>query len=360
MNESESRHYRDELAKDVRNEPDKEKRREILHRAKTTEEYREARRLMLERVDRFVDEQEKVSALREQLEMGPAAPEITTTRQALEELKKTNAERPEYSLEDAKREQPLMHYSKAGNVFQILRFGIQSNNFKNRFDALRKDHPDAEKLARQMNGLRTKQGGSYQEADSISLSKYAEQTFTPPGNVMYLINPDIKTFGATDAERDPTTGYGHGIKSQVVGEEYKVGNPTAYQDEVLGANVIMPGELRAIVIDRQTNVVSDMSRVVQENAKTFMQQKSRNPRAAEDMVATAKLLAELVGNGAITEEAENLRGRLETMEYQEMCTAVIGLQKKALAEFVGPDRNPDNDSVQQALTKKFGIKFIKK
>lgn len=360
MEKFEFQQYRNDLAKEIKEEPDKEKRREILEQAKTTEEYQEIRRLKLENVNRLVEDQEKLSVLREQLGVEQTTPEITTTRQAIEELGNLQIDRQEYSLEDAKREKPLMHYSKAGNIFQILRFGVQSNNFKNRFDTLRKDNPEAEKLAQQMCGLRIKQGGSYQEVDSISLSKYSEQLHTPPGNVLYFINPDIKTFGGSDEERDPTSGYGHGIISQVVAEEYKVGNPTAYRDEVLGANAIMPKELRAVVIDKFTSIISDMNRVVEENVIVFMQEKNRNPRASEDLVATAKLLAELSGNEGITIEAQELEKQLTTMSYQEICTKLICIQKKALAEFVGTDKKMDEESVRQAIESRFGIRFIKK
>src|SRR3989338_6869332 len=92
--------YRDELAREIKTEPDKEKRRKILEQAKTTEEYQEERRLRLENVNRFVDDQERLSALQEQLGVEPTAPEITTTRQALEELGNLNIGRNEYSLED--------------------------------------------------------------------------------------------------------------------------------------------------------------------------------------------------------------------------------------------------------------------
>jgi len=360
MEKFESQQYRDALANEIKEEPDKEKRREILEQAKTTEEYQEARRLKLESVNRFVEDQEKISAIQEKLDVEQNIPDITTTRQAVEELGNLQIDRREYSLEDAERDKPLMHYSKAGNIFQILRFGVQSNNFKNRFDALRKDNPEAEKLAQQMCGLRIKQGGSYQEVDSISLSKYSAQLHTPPGNVLYFINPDIKTFGGSDEERDPTSGYGHGIKSQVVAEEYKVGNPTAYRDEILGANAIMPKELRAIVIDKFTSIISDMSRVAMENAKVFMQEKLRNPRASEDLVATAKLLAELTGNESVASEAQELEKQLATMSYQEICTKLIAIQKKALAEFVGTDKKMDEESVRQAIESRFGIQFIKK
>lgn len=360
MENFEFQQYRDDLAKEIKDEPDKEKRREILEQAKTTEEYQEARKLKLESVNRFVEDQEKLSTLREQLGVEQITPEITTTRQAVEELRNLQIDRQEYSLEDAKSEKPLMHYSKAGNIFQILRFGVQSNNFKNRFDTLRKDDPEAEKLAQQMCGLRIKQGGSYQEVDSISLSRYSEQLHTPPGNVLYFINPNIKTFGGSDEERDPTSGYGHGIKSQVVAEEYKVGNLTAYRDEVLGANAIMPKELRAVVIDKFTSIISDMSRVAQENVQVFMQEKLRNSRASEDLVATVKLLAELSGNEDLTAEAQELEKQLPAMGYQEICTRLIGIQKKALVEFVGADKKMDEESVRQAIESRFGIRFIKK
>lgn len=45
MENFESQKYRDDLAKEIRQEPDKEKRREILETAKSTEEYQEAKRL---------------------------------------------------------------------------------------------------------------------------------------------------------------------------------------------------------------------------------------------------------------------------------------------------------------------------
>jgi hypothetical protein len=360
MEKPEFQQYRDGLAEEIKEEPDKVKRREILEQTKTNKEYQEARRLKLERVNRFVENQEKSSALRELLGVEQSAPEITTTRQAAEELGNLQIDRQEYSLEDAEREKPLMHYSKAGNIFQILRFGVQSNNFKNRFDELRENSPEAEKLAQQMCGLRIRQGGSYQEVDSISLSKYSEHLHTPPGNVLYFINPDIKTFGDSDEERDSTAGYGHGIKSQVVAEGYKVGNSKAYQDEILGANAIMPKELRAVVIDKFTSIISDMSRVAQENAKVFMQEKFRNPRASEDLVATTKLLAELSGNGNITVEAQELEKQLDTMSYQEICTKLLAIQKKALAEFVGVDKKIDEENVRQAIESRFGVRFIKK
>ncbi|MDO8551910.1 MAG: hypothetical protein Q7S01_00080 [bacterium] len=360
MGNVESQKYRADLLNDINKSPDKAKRRAILEQAKTTTEYKEARRLKLESINRFVEDKEKISAVKARLDMGQVTPEITTTRQVAEELAGLQINRPEYSIENAVREKPLMHYSKAGNIFQILRFGIQSNNFKNRFDALRNGNPGANRLAQQMCGLCIKQGGSYQGADSISLSKFSEKLHTPPGNVLYLVNPRIKTFGDSDAERNPKSGYGHGIKGQLVAGEYAIGNPTAYRDEVLGANAIMPKELRAIVIDKSTSIISDMSRVVQENVKGFMQEKLRNSRASEDLVATAKLLAELAGNADIATKAQELQKQSDTMDYREICMKLISLQKKALVELVGTGKNLDEENLRQAIEKRFNIRFITK
>lgn len=360
MENFEFQKYRDNLAKEVKQEPRKEKRREILEQAKTTEEYQDARRLKIESVNKFVEDQEKIFAFREQLGAEQIAPEITTTRQAAEELKSLQINRQEYSIGDAEQEKPLTHYSKAGNIFQILRFGVQSNNFKNRFDGLRENNPKTEKLAQQMCGLRVRQGGSHQEADSISLSRYSEKLYTPPGNILYLINPGIKTFGGSDEERDVASGYGRGIKSRKVAEEYEVGNPMAYHNEVLGANIIMPKELMAVVIDKFTSIIVDMNSVARENVKVFLQEKTRDPRAGEDLVATAKLLAELVEDEDIDNEARELEKQLVTMDYQEICTKLIDIQKKALVKFVGAGKKLDEESVRQAIESRFNIRFIKK
>lgn len=58
MKNFEFQKYRDNLAKEIRQEPDKEKRREILASAKSTEEYQEAKRLKQEA---FAVKQEKKS-----------------------------------------------------------------------------------------------------------------------------------------------------------------------------------------------------------------------------------------------------------------------------------------------------------
>jgi hypothetical protein len=91
-----------------------------------------------------------------------------------------------------------------------------------------------------------------------------------------------------------------------------------------------------------------------------MQEKLRSPRASEDLISTAKLLAELAGNESIVAEAQELEKQLATMSYQEICTKLIGIQKMALAEFVGKDKKLDEESVRQTIESRFGIKIIKK
>lgn len=341
MENFELQEYRDDLAQKIMQEPDKENSRVILNQAKATEEYQEARKLKLDSAEDLTSE-------------------VTTTRQATEELKSLQVERQEYSIEDAEQEKPLMHYSKAGNIFQILRFGIQSNNFKNRFDVLREDNPKAEKIAQQMCGLRIKQGGSYQGADSISLLKYSEELFIPPSCVLYLINPNIKTFGDNNKERDLTAGYGQGIKKRMVAGDYEVGNNMAYNREILGANIIVPKELRAVVVNKFTSIISDMREVVRQNVKIFMTETKRTPRDSEDLVATLKLLAEITSSEDINTEIQALRERLATMSYHEICTELNSFQRKALAEFVGTGKKLNEENLRRAIENKFNIHFIQK
>ena len=51
MGNFESQKYRDDLAEEIKQEPSKEKRREILSTAKLTEEYREAKKLREKEAD---------------------------------------------------------------------------------------------------------------------------------------------------------------------------------------------------------------------------------------------------------------------------------------------------------------------
>ena len=132
------------------------------------------------------------------------------TEEALGFIKTLDTSRPDYFLDDAITEKPLTHYTHGGNLLQILRFGLQSNNFKNRLSEHRAADPNLDAVAKEMSGFRFKQGASYQGKDSISMSVWSENAHTGPRNVLLLVNPDTQIWGL--GEQRETTGYGHGIK----------------------------------------------------------------------------------------------------------------------------------------------------
>jgi len=280
---------------------------------------------------------------------------LVTTKQAADQLIDIQIDRPEYSLEDASLERPYLHYSRAGNIFQILRFGIQSNNFKNRFENFRDDNPDVEQIAQQMCGLRVI-GASYQEEDSISLSKYSENKIRPlPNKIMFLINRDISVVGEDSNDRDATTGYGYGIKSKVIDGEYKVGNKMAYSDEVLGVNIILPKDLRVMIVGNYTSILSDMSNITRESEKYL-----KKPRAVEDITANPTLLAELTGSDDLIVEINELKNNMKSMDYNEVSSELFSIQKRALSRFVGIGNKLNEENLRRAIEDRFNIKFIEK
>lgn len=283
--------------------------------------------------------------------------EIISTETAAEELKKVFVERHPYSLNLAEQEKPLMHYSSAGNIFQILRFGIQSNNFKTRLNKLRITEPSINDLAEKMCGLRVRQGGSYQGSDSISLSKYSSDMFAPSNNILFLVSSDIKTFG--DSGRDASVGYGHGISAEN-GDDYELGNPTAYKNEVLAANIILPRDIKAVVLNKFTYILQDLNRVIRENVKIFFQEKNKSKNSAEDLMANVKLLANMVNRKDLEEEFLDLQNKLPEMDYQEICLKIGQIQQKALSDFVGKDNKLNENSLKAAIKEYFDIDFIEK
>lgn len=281
--------------------------------------------------------------------------EIVTTDQAANELIGIYSDRPEYSFESANQEKPYIHQTRCGNIFQILRFGIQSNNFKNRLDELREDNTALEEIAKQMNGIRFV-GASYQEDDSVSLSEYSEKKAVPhPNKLVFLINPDIGVVGRSDNERDITSGYGSGIKSRVIDGEYKIGNKMAYSDEVLGVNVILPKDIRAVIVGKYSSIISDMSNITMESEKYL-----KKPRAAEDIVANSMLLAGLTGSDDLVFKINELKNNMESMDYSKVCSELFYIQKSALSRFVGIGNEVNEENVRKAIEEKFNIQFIEK
>ncbi|MDE1834851.1 MAG: hypothetical protein KGH64_05955 [Candidatus Micrarchaeota archaeon] len=281
-----------------------------------------------------------------------------TVAQALRALRKFPVVRGHYSLEEAHEEKPLMHFTRAGNIFQVLRFGIQSNNFKNRVNAIRENNDDAGALAPQMCGFRVRGGPSYQGKDSISLSQYSESMFFKTKEVLVLINPEIKVYGTNPDERDASTGYGHGIKTKMVSGGLEIGNPTAYPSEVVAANIILPSEMRAIVLGQNTSLLSDMNVVAKEITLLYFTQSERDHYAKEDLVANVRLIAKLSGDDKIGLKIDALLANLDNMDYRATAASIVALQKEALAQFVGQGKQLTEKTLRETISTRFNVDFI--
>ncbi|HEY4963335.1 MAG TPA: hypothetical protein VIH90_01425 [Candidatus Saccharimonadales bacterium] len=278
---------------------------------------------------------------------------------ALEEIKQPFIGREPYSAKDADHEGPLTHYTKAGNIFQILRFGIQSNNFKNRVNALRPNDPTLDTVAPQMSGLRIKQGGSYQGVDSISLDQYKASPHIPPGNVSVLIRPNIRTYGAKPEQRDTGSGYGHGIVVKDIEAEFKVGNPTAYKTELLAANIVPPSDIRAILIPERTSILRGITDATRANAILYAQTKHQNPQTdKEDLLANCRLLASLSDSPELEKEIERLGSRVDSMQANEIARYINAFQMQLLQEFVGKDIDLTEEALRTAIQERFNIEFL--
>ncbi|MFC1727267.1 hypothetical protein ACFL0Y_01970 [Patescibacteria group bacterium] len=283
---------------------------------------------------------------------------FTRTEDAIKFLKVADNSRVEYSLDTASSEKPLMHYTHGGNLLQILRFGLQSNNFKNQLSEHRASDPELDVIANQISGFRFKQGASYQGKDSISMSLWNENMFAGPGNVLLLVNPDTQVWGL-EGPRE-ATGYGHGIKVQKVEGDYEVGNATAYSDEVAACNIIPPVDIRAIVVDKWARILRDMSLIIHEQAKIYSQEKQRDPRRAnEDMLANVRLLAALNNDEELQQRADAMEERLPQLAYRDVAMEVIALQKSGLQKFIG-NRDLNEDNLRQAISERFNIKILEK
>lgn len=67
-------------------------------------------------------------------------------QEAVKEIIDNHPDRQEYSVGDAQTEKPLTHFSSTQNLFQILRFGIHSKNFKDRAKALDPENTELDGL----------------------------------------------------------------------------------------------------------------------------------------------------------------------------------------------------------------------
>jgi hypothetical protein len=277
---------------------------------------------------------------------------------AVDELKSEPLPHETYTLEMADQEQPFTHYTQAGNIFQVLRFGIHSGEFKNRINALRQSDPAVDKIAPQMSGFHFSKGGSYQGADSISLGTYDEHTVRSRDFVL-LVSPTTKVFGLHPEERDSSTGYGHGIVSNEGGADFDISNPTAYKDEVLAANIIPPKDIKGVVLNERASIISSLQGLTRNNAVMYSQAKLNDPELAkEDLFANSRLIAELTGSPEAAASVDELAGQVDTMKTVDLITAVNALQRGLLKEFVGRDSELSEPTLRGAIEDKFGIKIM--
>jgi hypothetical protein len=277
---------------------------------------------------------------------------------SIDEIRNFPEPKADYSLEDADRDRPYTHYTQPGNIFQILRFGIQSGNFKNRVNDERRDDPSLDDIAPLISGLRYQKGGSYQGKDSISLGLYSDQTLRSE-NFVLLVDPDTKVFGASPVERDSSTGYGHGIVSSESDNGFAIGNPTAYQTEVLAANVIPPSEIKGVVLNKRASILSSLRELTRNSATLYSQAKLDNPEGAkEDLLATSRLIAKLSGDPTAENRVDELAQQVDQLPTVDLMQSLNMMNRELLRSLVGPDTPLNEESLRDALEAKFKVKFI--
>lgn len=276
---------------------------------------------------------------------------------AIDEIKAGSAPEQAYSLETAEQEKPFTHYTNPGNIFQILRFGLQSGNFKNRIDALRATDPMLDDVAKQLSGLRFKKGGSYQGVDSISLGLYSSDTVRNQDLVL-LVDPDTKVFGL-DPNHRTKSGYGHGIEPGEVDGGFEIGNRTAYQNEVVAANIIPPSEIKGVIINERASILSSLRDITREYVILYQQTKNTDPQATkENLLANSRLIASLSGEPDAEAKIEALSSQIDSMQTNDMIKSLNALQKDLLQGFVGRDQELSEPTVRDAIQTRFGVKLL--
>ena len=168
----------------------------------------------------------------------------------------------------------------------------------------------------------------------------------------------IKLWG--EVNRDSKTGYGHGIPIQN-SEGYEVGNPTAYRNEVIAGNIILPEDIRTIVVGKNVSILGDLSRLTQEQTLVYLQQaKHKNlTRANEDILANARLFASLANNEELNKKIDDLEPQLESMKYGDLSRKIIELQKEGLKSMLG-SKDLNEENLRQKITEVFNIQIQSK
>jgi hypothetical protein len=272
-------------------------------------------------------------------------------------------ERLAYTAEDANAEQPYTHYSGAQHIFGILSYGIQSRGFKERLNAERATNPQADTIGRHTANRQDQKGASYQTDDSVCLGWYDESKFVPNRSVIFLVSPHVWTLGADSSDRN-AEGYGYGITERQVGD-YTIGNDKAYQYEELAAGVVLPADLRAVVVGPYSSILRESTNLlrIREHAGQYTWDRGVNAEGAaaaahESLMASSRLLAAIVGDPDIHSEVETIAAQAPSQGSSEIAKALYGLHKKALQRFVGDEVPLTEKSLRTAISKRFNINFI--
>jgi|GEM_PF-7001762 len=277
---------------------------------------------------------------------------------ALDEIKSGPLPKAPYSLEQADQEQPFTHYTQPGNIFQILRYGIHSNNFKNRLDEARQQDGALDAVAPQISGSHFQKGASYQGKDSISLGEYDPRDVRTR-ELVFLVDPETPVFGLRPEERDASTGYGHGIVAPEIDGDFKIGNPTAYPTEVLAANIIPPSRIKGVSMHDKASIVRNLRDLTQNSAVQYSQPASPDREAAkENLMANTRLIASLTQNPETVARVDALADQIDTMSTSERIRALHSLQRSSLQEIVGQDVPLTESALRSAIERTFGVTII--
>lgn len=289
-------------------------------------------------------------------------------QEAIKDITDNHPNRQEYSVEDARKEKPFTHYSNTKNLFQILRFGIHSANFKNRINTFGLDDKNLDELLPYMRtpGVAT---CGYQEGDSISLN-----TFEPIGlpkswqlgrvkRYLFLVNSKTEIWGLNPDERDDLNGHGTAIKKLSIGG-YRIGNDSAGKDEVLAMNIIKPADIRAVVMpdEESVSVLDNIRELSSEYVKYYLRERKYNSKENIDNIkqlflADLWVMADVSRDERLKKEVKTVWDELDKIEDEKVLGKLSKLQDEVLESFID-GREISEENLRMAISKKFGITLI--
>ena len=287
-------------------------------------------------------------------------------QEAVKEIIDNNPDRQEYSGEDAQREKPLTHFSSTKNLFQILRFGIQSGNFKDRAKALDPENTELDRLIPYMRTPVTSTCG-YQGRDCISLNTF-EASGLPTSNqlgeqLLFLVNPDIETWGLNPDERGGDNGHGTSIKNISIGD-YKIGNSGAGKYEVLTVGIIKPADIRAVVIpdEESVSVLDNIREFSSKYVEHYLQErkykgKEDTDRMKKRLLEDLWIMADVSKDEKLIKEVKTFWDEIDKIEDSQVLEKVSKLQDEVLESFVD-GKEISEENLRMAISGKFGITLI--